>query len=109
MKICHTDEKILYHLPFLPDFYGKTPIHILDDSLNYKSINMLLKYLALYPLDHHSRSMSDMYPKFISHELPNFLPYLQKRCIQTKQIAKLDKGLLIDDYPEAIVAKAWFE
>lgn len=99
MKICHEDEKIVYHLPFLPDFYGKTPIHILDDTLNYKSINMLLSYLQLYPIDHHSRSIADLFPKFVDKELPNFLTYLNKRFMQTKQIAAIDKGLLIDDYP----------
>eukprot|EP00347_Sterkiella_histriomuscorum_P013502 403364473 len=109
MKICHTDDKIVFHLPFLPDFFGKTPIHILDETLNYKSINMLLQYLSLYPIDHHSRSIRDMYPKFVSHELPNFLDYIGKRFLQTKQIAALDKGLLVDDYPTEIVAQLWFE
>ena len=43
----------------------------------------MLKYLAIYSIDHHSRAIKDLIPSFIELELENFLPYLDVRMLQT--------------------------
>ncbi|CDW83468.1 wd-40 repeat protein [Stylonychia lemnae] len=108
MEACHSDEAIIYHLPFIPNFKGMTPIHKLVGSMDFRSINMVLRYLAFYEIDHHSRFIQNIYYKFIEQELPNFIPYLQQNLKQTPSLAKKDRGLLKEDYPSVLPAKIWY-
>jgi hypothetical protein len=68
-----------YHVPFLPNLKGETPIHKCIEKLDYKSIDTILKYLKFYPTDHHSRGLRNIYGDLIEKELPEFLPYLDSR------------------------------
>ena len=59
-------ELIKVHIPFLPNFELKSPMHICKDKQNIKNIDVMLKYLSGYKLDHHSRAIYDLIPYFIS-------------------------------------------
>jgi hypothetical protein len=43
----------------------------------------MLKYLAGYEVDHHSRSIVDLLPLFIEKQLPSLIPYLKSRLVKT--------------------------
>jgi hypothetical protein len=78
----------------LPDFEGESPFHKALKKYDYKSINLMLRYLAGYDLDHHSRAIKNLIPMFIEKELPEFLPYLDTRMRQNQQVADIQKGQL---------------
>ena len=81
--MAHEDDKIKFHVPFLPNFLGESPIHKCSDNKDYKSIDTILKYLRYYPVDHHSRAIKDKYAMMIEQQLPEFLEYLDTRFLQT--------------------------
>ncbi|CDW84989.1 wd-40 repeat protein [Stylonychia lemnae] len=110
MQIAHSkDGKILLHMPFIPNIDGETPIHRCIKKSDFKSIDVMLKYLKLYPIDHHSRAIKDLYQSFIDQKLPEFIPYLDSRLLQTQQLRQITKGSLIDDCPEFVVSQLWFD
>ncbi|CDW72553.1 wd-40 repeat protein [Stylonychia lemnae] len=109
MEICHTSTDIIFHLPLIPDFKGKTPIHKLIEQNDFRSINMVLRYLAFYEMDHHSRFfLKDVYFKFLEKELPNFLTYLNSVLKRTPTLAKIERGLLKHNYPQVFPSKIWY-
>lgn len=75
--------EINWFVPILPNFKGETPLHICDKNSDYQTMNLLLNHLARYNIDHHSRMIKDLYPVFISKQLPSFIPYLETRFIVT--------------------------
>lgn len=87
MKLAHPDpedrKKISIHVPFLPDIEGQSPIHLNSKTEEFRYINMYLEFLAGYPIDHHSRAISEEYHTMVEHNLPNFIPYLVSRAQQT--------------------------
>ena len=64
-NICHVDDEIKYEVPFVPNLNGDTAIHLCIDNEDFKSIDTVLRCLKLYPPDHHSRGISDLYKDFI--------------------------------------------
>lgn len=80
-KICHENDTIDIHVPVLLNMSGLSSF---DLSLSlgqkdYRSIFSVLKYLQLYPADHHSRTLKSSYSVMIEQELPEFLDYLDTR------------------------------
>eukprot|EP00347_Sterkiella_histriomuscorum_P004764 403359199 len=109
-KIAHpSEEQIKYHVPFLPNLEGHSPIHKCIEKSDYKSIDTILKYLRNYEIDHHSRGIKDLFPIFIKQNLPEFLDYLNVRIMQTEQLQKFNKGCLKEEYPEILVSQLWFD
>ena len=51
------------------------------ENKDFKSVGIMLKYLAVYPIDHHIRAIKDLIPAFIDKGIPEFLPYLEKRIL----------------------------
>ena len=58
---------------------------------------MCLQYLNCYGMDHHSRSIYDLYPLCVEHGMPNFIPYLDSRLLETKESKRIKKGMLNTD------------
>lgn len=58
-EVAHQGDKIHFHVPFLPNIAGESPIHKSLDSLDIKSIDTILGYLKYYHIDHHSRAIKD--------------------------------------------------
>eukprot|EP00347_Sterkiella_histriomuscorum_P022786 403337167 len=109
MQIAHPDEKsIKYHVPFIPNVLGDTPLHRCIHKSDFKSIDIILKYLKNYHLDHHSRGIEDLFPVFIQQDLPGFLEYVDSRILETEQSVKISRGCLKEDYPEILTANLWF-
>ena len=73
------DENIKFHVPFLPNIFGESPIHKFIDLEDYKSVDSLIKFLSIYPSDHHSRAIKDKYGEMVKQQLPCFLEYLDTR------------------------------
>jgi len=67
------------HIPILPNFEGKSSIHLQAENEEYRYINVVLEYIAGYDIDHHSRAIVETLPVMISKNLPNFIPYLNSR------------------------------
>lgn len=110
MQIAHPDEEtIKYHTPFLPNVLGETPLHRCIQKSDFKSIDIILKYLKNYHLDHHSRGIEDLYPVFIKQDLPGFLEYIDNRILTTEQSRKITRGCLKEDYPEILTTDLWFD
>lgn len=42
-------------------------------------MDTMLKYLAGYGLDHHSRAITDLMPFIVEKELPSLINYLKSR------------------------------
>ena len=74
-----------YHVPFLPNFLGKSPLHNLIAELDYKTTETVLSYLKYYKIDHHSRAIKTLYGELISKQLPEFMNYLESRFNETEQ------------------------
>ena len=67
LKIAHpmVENKlaILYHIPFISKLDdGSTLLSICLDNADYKTANMILNYLSLYGIDHHSRAINKHLP-----------------------------------------------
>src|SRR5690606_14624091 len=72
---------IKYYTPIMPDFEGKTVLHLLLEAKQNKMANTILNVLKLYSLDHHSRAIKDIFPEFISRQLTNLFDYMDSRFI----------------------------
>jgi ankyrin repeat protein len=85
--ICHPykngEYTTNYHIPVLPNLKGETALHTCVKNNDFKTLDTMLKYLRLYGIDHHSRSIKDLIPIFIEKQLPEFLSYLDSRMLQT--------------------------
>lgn len=83
-----------YHVPFLPNFQGHTPFHFCIHRQDYKTIDIIFKYLKYYPADHHSRSIRDLYGEMIDKQVPEFMAYLESRFIENPLTKKFSKGTI---------------
>jgi hypothetical protein len=81
-----------FEMPFVKDFYGKTPLHYCMH--NNKIADIFISFLAGAPLDHHSRQIVDVLPSLIKNNLPSLLSYFDKRMIQTEQTRAINRGSL---------------
>eukprot|EP00347_Sterkiella_histriomuscorum_P009906 403339425 len=112
-KMAQPDEEklelIKVHIPFLPNFELKSPMHICKDKQNIKNIDVMLKYLSGYKLDHHSRAIYDLIPYFISRQLPSLSDYLESRVMQTCAMKSITKGNIPDDMEEISTQQLWFD
>lgn len=75
----HEDDNIKYHVPFVPNIIGESPIHKCLEFSRFKSIDTIFSFLKYYPPDHHSRAIKDKYGDFVKHNLPGFLDYIDSR------------------------------
>jgi ankyrin repeat protein len=78
-------REIKYYVPFLPNFKGETPLHILVKQQDFKNVGIMLEYLKGYPIDHHFRQIKDLFPLLIEKQIPALLNYLDFRTFQTEQ------------------------
>lgn len=83
LQLCHPDGKIKYHVPFLPNFQKKTPIHLCIERNSLKSLDALLGVLGLYEADHHSRAIKDCLSYIVENQIPEFADYIESRFLQT--------------------------
>lgn len=67
---------------------------LLSGLKDYRTIDVLLKYLSSYGIDHHSRAMIDQLPIMIKHDLPSLLGYIDSRLLQTEQVKNMKRGLI---------------
>eukprot|EP00347_Sterkiella_histriomuscorum_P018629 403344788 len=104
----HQDDKIRYHVPFLPNFLGESPIHKCVEKKDFKSIDIILMYLKMYGADHHSRCIKDQLGLFVKQQLPQYIDYIDSRFIQTEQIKKFNKGGLKEDMTGLVTTELWF-
>ena len=44
-------------------------------------MDTILKYLAAYEIDHHSRAINNLLPVFVENDLPEFPVYLDSRLV----------------------------
>jgi len=66
-------------VPFLRNLDGKSPMDLLNENADYRSMNMMLEYLSAYEVDHHSRAINEILATCIEKELPNIVPYFESR------------------------------
>jgi hypothetical protein len=69
-------------------------MHICKEQQDIRTIDLMLKYLSGYGIDHHSRAMTDIIPFMVEKQLPSLLYYLESRLQQTEFIKKINKGCL---------------
>lgn len=100
---------VKYPMPLLPDFKNQTALHICFENSEFKAIDIMLKYLQLYNIDHHTRAIADLIPKLIEKSLPEVPAYLASRLTQTAQSASITKGTLRDPTINAISAPIIFD
>jgi hypothetical protein len=62
----------------------------------------------LYGIDHHSRAIKDLYPVFISKQLPNFISYLDTRFVDTPQTKEFTKANIKGGLDISILASDLF-
>lgn len=72
-----------YFMPIIPNFDGDTPLHVAKKQLDYKSLDVMLKYLKGYGIDHHSKEIKDLLPHLIDKNLPELPGYLASRLKPT--------------------------
>lgn len=99
---------IKYYTPIIPNFEGKTAMHILLELSKNKMANNLLKVMKLYKIDHHSRAIKDIFPEFIKREMNELYPYMESRIQQDHQIQNITKLSLNEDFDAVIESELWF-
>lgn len=70
---------------------GNCPIEYCIDGDEYITINLLLKYLATQPIDHHSRLLSEHLALFLELSLSNFVYYVKNLKKQNKLISEFTR------------------
>lgn len=69
------------YVPIIPNFLGKTGLHICKDKENFKTIDVILQYIQHYHIDHCSTAIKDLIPELIKHDIPSLLDYLDNKLI----------------------------
>lgn len=111
---CHSysdEEKRLkanFHLPFLKNFKGETPMDLAKTNIRLLD-NMLLNLIP-YGIDHHSREIQHLFEFFFQGQqvLPSLNKYLQSRIIQTVYIKNIDKAIINNDSVTPGISKSSF-
>jgi hypothetical protein len=70
--------------------------------------NKVLKVLTLYPLDHHSRAIKDVFHEFITRQMSELYPYMESRIQQDHQIKNITKLSLNEDFDSVVESELWF-
>ena len=84
-------------------------MHALEKKSDYRTMDMLLVYLAGYKLDHHSRAISDLLPNLLAHDLPHLGLYLDSRLCSTEQTESWKRGMIREKESYGIVdAPFWY-
>lgn len=107
LDFCHPEGKILHHIPFLPNFEGKTPLHVCVEKSAYKSIDTFLKYLKLYPADHHSKAIKDIYAELVDLRVPELDDYFESRIQQNVILEQITKGNIRDETNGFTTSSPW--
>ncbi len=68
----------------------------------------MLKYLAGYEIDHHSRVIVDLIPLFLEKQLPSLMPYLKSRMLKTDQSRQITKYSINENFSGIIEEELWF-
>lgn len=55
-----------FHIPFLCNVEKTSPMHLCYEKGDYKTINIMIRHLSGYGLDHHSRAIADLLPELIA-------------------------------------------
>jgi hypothetical protein len=85
------------------DFSGKSVFDYHDENKDYIAVNMHLKYLKHYPVDHHSRLLAKIMPQIIENELSNTIDYFESRSVQTFSIVNYKRGTIPEMSTEGVV------
>ena len=56
-----------------------SPMHKCKEIQDMRTMDTMVKYLAGYGLDHHSRAITDLLPFLVEKEVPSLLSYLTSR------------------------------
>ncbi|CDW88905.1 wd-40 repeat protein [Stylonychia lemnae] len=105
---CHPELKsIKYHIPIILNGLNETVLSKAVEKKAFKTANNLLKHLSLYPADHHSRAISNIYPELIRLNLPDFDTYMESRFQQSYEVAQIQKLALREEFEEIQVSTPW--
>jgi hypothetical protein len=53
------------------------------------------------PIDNHGRAIIDIIPDILELELPAFNEYLEARIVETPMLNRIEKGCLLQKYPDS--------
>ncbi len=81
-----------FHVPFICNFEQKCAMHICVENHDFRVLDVLLKYLSGYGIDHHSRAICEILPILVDHSLPSLNAYLNSRLLETEQTKIIKKG-----------------
>jgi hypothetical protein len=81
---------------------------LLYERTDYRSMNMLLEYLAGYGADHHSRAIDKILHVCVKNKLPALSSYLDSRLQQTETVARIKKGMIREKNPIGICAASYW-
>ena len=114
-------SSLKYSFPYFNDLDGNCPFHLCVQKEQYKTLNMLLKYLSGQGIDHHSRLIYRYMPLMLEKELTNFITYVDSRNQETeltKQFTRMQinenkktPGIVPSDFfdSKAVVESALFD
>lgn len=86
-------------IPFIPDVYGKTPIHNSLETNNSKVTDCLLYCLKDAKFDHHSRYLVDLYPELVEKVPSTTAKYFDNRLCAVPWTKDIIRGR-IDPLPD---------
>jgi hypothetical protein len=69
----------------------------------YRSLDLFLKYMKLYPIDHHSRAIKDILDDIMKLDVPNFCDYMESRIQKNEFLKAIEYGNLIDESPAFMI------
>lgn len=111
-KRCHPNKdnlkEIKTYVPIIPNFVGKTALHICKDKGDFKTIDLILKYIQYYHLDHCSTVIRDLIPDFIQEDIPVLQEYLDNKLIQNGMVKQITRGSVIKATKQVTESSLWF-
>ena len=103
LEFCHPDAEIAHHVPVLSNFNGESPLHVCVKKKLYRSLDLFLRFLKLYPIDHHSRAIKDILGDIMRLDVPSFYDYMESRVQKNTCLKAIEYGNLIDESPAFMV------
>lgn len=97
-----------FHIPFLMSLHKTNLMSLVISNNDFRTVNILLKYLSAYEIDHHSRVIANCIASFIENDLPEITHYLDSRLLQTEIIhKKIKRGTLKNSKSYMVVAASY--
>ena len=109
-KFAHNEDDpsiIKHEILFIPNMKGESPIDIALRKANLKTVDLFLKYLGYYGVDHHSRALNKALPLILAEKLQRLHQYIDTRIMTNFHTEKMTRGKVAENESSAITYSSY--